>query len=786
MDLAKFYSQFREETTENVRILNDGLLVLERANDLTDPDTRAYLDASFRAVHTIKGSARLLGFAHIGLLAHKMEDILGAVRAGKLQLNRELTDQLLRSGDILLALVIDSVEGRENSTSVEDYITALERSSNGQPAPPPTNSQEPAAVTPEEQPPASPALPVEPVSDATPPQVQPERTPSPDIPSAPAPAHASSTEEPPERTVPRSRSSSRQTVRVRTDRLDKLLNLTGELVIGQQTLGLHAQFLRDLLMLNQEQERALIMLDTALQERGLPAERRNSLEQPLNSLLNTCNQIRQTLRSQIEQFNQYTNQHHALVDDLEQEVITTRLLPVSTVFGNLPRAVRELANATGKEIELELRGETTELDRKLLEALSDPLLHLVRNAVDHGIESPDERIVAGKTRQGHIRITAEATGGEVRIIISDDGRGIDPQRIRDIAVRKGFIHADNAALLSDQEALELIFLPGFTTAPIITDLSGRGVGMDVVRSNISEMSGQILLESQLGIGTNITLLLPLTLVTTRILLVNIGTQMFALPAAGCQGIIWVHQEHIRTVEGRAMVLHNGFTVPVLRMADLLDIEAHPAFHLSDRMPAVLLGNTRRMLSLLVDRVHDEREAVVKPIGPLLEYQRRFTGAVQLGDGQLILLINPMTLAQTARGVNLVRSVAPTTEVRRQHRLLVTDDSFTTRELIRSILSSAGYYVAAAIDGVDALDKLRAESYDLVVTDVEMPRMNGFDLTANIRQELGFHDLPVIIITSLASDEHKRRGLEVGAQAYIVKSQFNQDNLLEAIQQLLGS
>jgi two-component system chemotaxis sensor kinase CheA len=318
----------------------------------------------------------------------------------------------------------------------------------------------------------------------------------------------------------------------------------------------------------------------------------------------------------------------------------------------------------------------------------------------------------------------------------------------------------------------------------LTDLSGRGVGMDVVRTNIGELSGQVVLESQPGQGTTVAMLLPLTLVTTRIVLVRIGNQTFALPASGCRGIAWVREHEPQTIEGRAMITHEGHTVPLLRLADLIDVEAEPAFRNNARMPALLVGSERRILSLLVDQVLDERESVVKPLGPLFESQRRYSGAIQLGDGHLVLLLNPMVLAQEARGIALTRTDGAATRARAASRLLIADDSFTTRELVRSILSSAGYDVTAAVDGMDALDKLRAQPYDLVVSDVEMPRMNGFELTASIRQELGLHDLPVIIVTSLSSDEHKRRGMEAGAQAYIVKSQFNQDNLLEAIQQLL--
>ncbi len=770
MDLSKFYSQFREETGENVRVVSDGLLALEGMADQTTAEARTHLDAMFRAVHTVKGSSRLLGFADIGRLAHTMEDLFGAVRERRATLDRGMTDVLLRCSDALLEMTSSAVEGQQSTVDVEELVGKLKGVVTAAPATVADDGTQPSPTTAPAPQPAAVSAPATPAGQS-------ESGP----PSAEAPAARQDATSP----LPRTRSVARQTVRVRTDRLDRLINLTGELVIGHQTLTLHNQALRELILLNQQQERTLLTLEQDVRQQRLPHDHEDILQQEINTLLNICDQMGQTLRTQMERFVVFVNQHHALVDDLEQEVISTRLLPISTVFGALPRAVRELANTTGKEVLLDLRGENTELDRKLLEALNDPLLHLVRNAMDHGIEPPDEREALGKPRQGVIRVQAEASGGEVRVVISDDGRGIDAQHMRDVAVKKSLISADNAALLSNQEALELIFLPGFTTAPILTDLSGRGVGMDVVRSNLDELNGQVVIESQPGQGTRITLLLPLTLVTTRVLLFQVGGQMFALPASGCHGIVWIEQEHIHTLDGRAMINHQEQTVPILRLADLLEIDAPQAFALERRMPAILLGNARRLLALLVDKLVDEREAVVKPIGILLDMGRRYTGAIQLGDGQLVLMLNPMTLAQTARGVGLVRAMTDTESGRPAAHLLVVDDSFTTRELVRSILQSAGYRVTAATDGADALDKLRVQLYDLVVSDVEMPRMNGFELTANIRREPGLEEVPVIIVTSLASDEHKQRGMEAGAQAYIVKSQFNQDNLLDAIQQLLG-
>lgn len=864
MDLTRFYHQFREETTENLRILSDGLLALEAASGVEAAGARQRIDAIFRAVHTIKGSARLLGFGAIGRLAHTMENILGAIRDGSHHLDRTLIDHMLKAGDALLEMTVAAVEGRASTVDVDAIIDQLTQCLEGKtsPSPSPVASPSPPPVAPQAPPPDEAGahgreelLPEAEGIAETDREARREarrarlrelrarsltgRPPPPDgehheavVPSATAsppsvPSHSalesvakagpdathvlSSAEQSQEPTgetpapkderapntpplYPQSSVTSRlsnisrqQTVRVRVDRLDNLMNLTGELMVGKQVLIEHTRFLTTLHTLIQQQHHELTSLhmllrtmDTTYGARHIPA-----IEQHLNRLLDINEQARQSMRGQVEQFGRHVDQQRMLIDDLEQEVMAARMLPVSHLFSSLPRAVRELTHATGKEVELIIHGETTELDRKLLEALNDPLLHLVRNAIDHGIEPPSERRAIGKSPRGRVEVTAEASGGEVFITIRDDGRGMEPDTIRSIAVKKGLISRENAALLSDQEALELVFLPGFSSAAMITDISGRGVGMDVVRTNITELGGQVVLESHPGEGSCITLILPMTIATTRVLLVQIGDDTFALPASGCHGIVWAYQEHIHTIEGRAMLVHEGQPVPLFHLGDLIGI-GNTHSQMRRREPAVLIGMPQRLLSVLVDKLVDEREAVVKPLGLLFEKQRRYNGAIQLGDGQLVLLLNPVWLAQAARGIAPLAPAAAKPAVQRRPHLMVVEDSFTTRELIRSILQSAGYEVSTAVDGLDALDKLRRQSYDLVVTDVEMPRVDGFELTSRIRDELGLLDLPVVIITSLASEEYRRRGLEAGAQAYIVKSQFNQDNLLRVIQQLLGN
>ncbi|GAB4432732.1 MAG: hybrid sensor histidine kinase/response regulator [Chloroflexi bacterium OHK40] len=736
MDLSTFYSQFREETVENVRVLSEGLLALERSTDAAE--RRATIDRVFRAVHTIKGSARMLGFDAVGRLAHALEGILGELRQERRTLDQPLADALLHGGDVLLAVAAAAVEGRPPDQDVDAIIAGL-----------------PGSVVATDG--GAPARPAE----------GPPPTPREGASTRPAGGGA----------------PARQTVRVRVDRLDRMLNLAGELVVGQQVLDTHVDELLALHELVERQSQALAALEAELGRLRFSLSQRSALDSRLAALREATGAAGQFAQRQSERFARHVNQYGLLVRDLEQEVLAARLLPIATIFSGLPRALRDLAQATGKQVQLELRGETVELDRKVLELLNDPLLHLVRNAVDHGIESPAERVAAGKPARGLVEVSAEVVGGEVRLVISDDGRGMHPQQLRDQAVRLGLISAEAASRLSEGAALELIFRPGFSTAPAVTDVSGRGVGLDVVRSNLDELGGHVRVESQPGRGSRIVLTLPLTLVTTRVLLVRAAHSTFALPVSGCQGLTWVYHAHLRTIEGQPTIAHDGRTLSALSLATLIGLDDPGARTTEGRSPAVLVGGPQQPVAVLVDALLDEREVVVKPLGPLFARQRRFSGAVQLGDGSLVLLLNPAALSGAASAQRPLPTFAPARPVRRA-RLLVADDSFTTRELVRSILESAGYEVAVAIDGLSALEQLRAQRFDLLVSDVEMPRLDGYGLVAQLRADDQLHALPAILITSLASEEHRRRGLEAGAQAYIVKSQFDQNSLLDVVRQLL--
>jgi two-component system chemotaxis sensor kinase CheA len=777
MDLSAFYAQFREETIDNVRVIAEGLLALE-----SNPSDRATIDSVFRAAHTVKGSARLLGFGTVAGVAHAMESLLAALRAGTLTLSPTLNDLLLKANDTLQILATAASEQRNANLDTKELIAQLERAAQDEPDPPPDpptpeqDAAEAISAEPAPTPEPAPLVTAEPVVEAP----QPVETPSPaavaTIAVAP-PANPTTAV-----TTASSARAQRATVRVRVDRLDRLLAVAGELMVGQQEDSLHLHSLQTLTALISQQQRTLQTLESELRHVRLSPSQRQSVTHRLNELQTRENELGQIVRTQHDSYTRRAAAHALLVDELEAEVFAARLVPVATIFATLPRAVRELGRSLNKQVELELQGEETEADRKVLDALSDPLLHMVRNALDHGLEPVEERARAGKPPTGRVTIAATAEHGQIRIAVSDDGRGMDPAALRAAAIRKGLLDEQSAAMLNDAEALDLIFMPGFSMSPIITDVSGRGVGMDVVRSRMVELGGQVVVESVPGRGSTIALILPVSLMTSQVLLVEAGNQLWALPSRSCRNLLRLDREEIHRVEGQPLLKIDGKMVPLVTLADLLDLP--PTTSALARDHAILLGASRP-IAMLVDRLVDEREVVVKPLGPLFPEHPLVSGIAPLPDGSLAVVLSAQGLLSRTRRART--AMLANKQATRKPRLLITDDSFTTRELLRSILQSAGYDVTTAFDGQDALDKLRADNrFELVVSDVEMPRLDGFGLTSNIRSDTTLTHIPVILVTSLHSDEHKRQGIVAGAQAYIVKSQFNQSNLLAAVRDLLGA
>jgi two-component system chemotaxis sensor kinase CheA len=475
------------------------------------------------------------------------------------------------------------------------------------------------------------------------------------------------------------------------------------------------------------------------------------------------------------------------VDDLADELRRIRLTPAAGILDLFPRMVHDLARERGKDIEWIASGADLEVDRRVLEAVKEPLIHLVRNAIDHGVEAPDARARAGKATGG--RVVAGVTpleGGRIEIRVEDDGAGIDLVRVRAAAVRAHLLTSEEAGALPDDRALELVYRSGLSTSPVITDLSGHGLGLAIVREQVERLGGRIRIDTRVGFGTTVRMILPATLATFRGLLIEAGAASFLLPMDSVERAIRVAPDEVRHVQGHATVRWNGHSLSVARLHDLLGLVDQPEAPTPERrMLCVVVRAAEERAGLIVDEILGDREVLVKEFGPPLVRVRNVAGAGLLGTGRVALILRPGDLVKSIRHAPHPSALNERTrESRHQAVVLVVDDSITTRTMETSLLEASGYQVRVAVDGIEAWTLLKSEAIDLVVSDVDMPRMDGFELTARIRADQALADLPVVLVTALESREDKERGIEVGANAYVIKSSFDQSNLLDIIGRLL--
>jgi chemotaxis protein histidine kinase CheA len=566
--------------------------------------------------------------------------------------------------------------------------------------------------------------------------------------------------------VPRRETPERDTVRTSVARLDQMVNLLGELLISRRVLEER----------NRQLGAGLVRLEGFL--RRLKKVENYAL---LRGILDDLGRVAMALEADTQGLSY-------LAEELHGEAMELRMLPLGTITEDLGRMVRTLARELGKELQLVISGEEVELDRMMLEAARPMLLHMLRNSVDHGLETPAERQAAGKPGTGRISLAASTEGGFVHLHLSDDGRGIDPRRVRQVAAERGLLGAEEAAGLSDEEAVYLILRPGFSTREIITDLSGRGVGMDVVKSQIDRVKGNLVIHSVPGQGTEMFLKLPLTMAVVTGLVVECEEEIYAVPLHYVSEIIRLSERDVLTEGGQEVIRVRGRILPLLALPELLGVPRQNRIQMPGRVTALVLNYREQQLACLVTRTLNVQELVVKSMGQQLKSVHFCTGATILGDGQPALILSVPDLfgaGLAVRGSRLRQEFAAQRAAQAKGRVLVVDDSITTRTMEKNILETHGYQVTVAVSGEDALERLAEQQFDLMVSDVEMPGINGFELTARVRTVEATQDLPVIIVTSLATDADRRKGIEVGAQAYIVKGAFDQGTLLDTVESLIG-
>jgi two-component system chemotaxis sensor kinase CheA len=478
---------------------------------------------------------------------------------------------------------------------------------------------------------------------------------------------------------------------------------------------------------------------------------------------------------------------HATVDDVLDELRRLRMLPASSILDPFPRMVRDLAREQEKDVEWSARGADLLVDRKVLEAVKDPLIHLVRNAIDHGLEPPNVRVAQGKSRAGRVTLSiASYEGNRIEVVVEDDGRGIDLAEVRAAAVRARILSPNAAESVSDEEALAFVYRSGLSTSRIITDVSGHGLGLAIVKERVESLGGVLALDTRKGGGTAVRMTLPATVATFRGLLVSAAGQSFFLPTEAVEQVIRVPESGQQTIDGREVVTWRGQPLFAASLGALLGLAVvEPAGRNGRYRLCVVISAGDQRTGLFVDEITTEQEVPVKELLPPLVRVRNVMGAGLLGTGDVVLILRPTDLVEAVlREVRSSTSTAVSPRKRSQPSVLVVDDSITTRTMERNLLEAAGYRVRVAVDGMDGWTLLKSEKFDLVVSDVDMPRMSGFDLTARIRADEKLMELPVVLVTALESRDDKERGIEVGANAYVVKSSFDQSNLLEIIQRLL--
>jgi len=769
---------FRIEADEHIQAISLGLIELEKTPD--SAKRAEVIETIFREAHSLKGAARSVSLKDIESICQPLEGAFAALKRGEINLSPALFDLFHQAVNNLTQLVssTDAEQTIPNRPHIGELVKKL------------------ASVSHEAIPPQAGPLRSEehkPAEDAFPIEVAPIQE---DVQVASRPTG----EKNPILT---------ETVRMSMKKLDPLLLQAEEMIMAKMAAGQRVAEL-------QEIGNALVSWKT---ESAKLKERQSTEGARQWSESSEWNEARlNALQSHVATVTHAFEQDHRalrkMVDDHLDAVKQVLMLPVASLVEAFPKLVRDLAHDQAKDVELVIRGAHIEIDKRILEELKDPLIHLMRNCVDHGIKKPEERVSRNKPPRGTITLSFAAKNGrQVEVLVSDDGVGIDVNQVKAAAIKVGIISGEAAEKLDPQEALSLIFQSGVSTSRIITDISGRGLGLAIVREKVEKLGGAVSVDSQVkngnptfsegGVpislktdaGTTFRLLVPLTLATFRGVLVKVDEHVFVLPTMNVERAVRVSKDDIKTVENRETIQLDGQILSMVRLGDTLGlphrINGSSAVKGADNtattnyIPMLVVTSGKKRIAFQVDEVLDELQVLVKGLGKQLVRVRNIAGATVLGTGRVAPVLNVPDLMKSAvRSVAVVRAAAVVEkEPSRTGRILVAEDSITARILIKNILETAGYQVATAVDGTDAFTQLRSGEFDLVVSDVDMPRMSGFELVTKIRDDKRLGELPVVLVTALESREDRERGIEVGANAYIIKSSFDQSNLLEAIRRL---
>jgi two-component system chemotaxis sensor kinase CheA len=779
--LKELLSMFKIEAEEHLKGISSSLLELEK---IRNPDEQIFvIETMFREAHSLKGAARAVNLNQVETLCQILESVFSAVKRRVLILLPEHFDLLHEAVDRVGRLI--EFPDKTDIADVMQKLTRLEESKTE--TEPRAAQKKPSDVKPKSETPPDKFEAEEFKSSKTPPENRQD--------SAPPPVE-SNTHAP---VAEKEKSLVSDTIRITTSKLDSLL-LQAEEFLAAKLYAI--QYARDQRVLagsvdlwrkeweKRESELKTFRRDIEKLEKDSDgkAETLFGILDFLNFNFSQVKAAESRIQTLLKAADANARTLGGMVDNLLQDMKQVLTLPFSTLLKILPKVVRDLSRDQNKDVELIVKGSTIEIDRRILEEMKDPFIHILRNCIDHGIEKPEDRIKMKKSPGGYVSIMiSQSSGNKVDILVSDDGRGVDPEKVKAAAVRHGVITEEEAKRISDSEAGMLIFQSDISTSPIITDISGRGLGLSIVREKVEKLGGTITFDSQIGKGTTFRIQLPVTLATFRGILVELNEQLFVIPTSNIERVFRVNVNDIKTVENRETITVDGKIVSLVHLSDVLDMPRRvKRGEESNTLQAMILTAGDKRIVFLVNQIMNEQEVLVKSLGNQLVRVRNVAGATILGSNKVVPILNVTDLMKSAvRASQLPAKIIITegTEVGKKS-ILVAEDSITSRTLLKNILESAGFQVKTAVDGVDALTTLRSETFDLVVSDIEMPRMNGFDLVSKIRSEKKTAELPVILVTALESREDRERGIDVGANAYIVKRSFDQSNLLEVIGKLI--
>lgn len=742
IDDPELRSIFKIEFEENIQTLNNELLKLE--SDVFNTDALTKL---MRTAHSMKGGARMIGLPDVVTLAHFFEDMLGAVKKEGVELKRHDFDRMYKAIDIIKSLVNEAVTGEAPNFVAASVIDQIINGS-GEPK---TNDEPDSVIRQSEI-----AADSQPVTQ----ELQGDIIPAFSI----------------------------DTIRVASTKLDTLMDLSGELTVSKIQLALRLGKINDLSLLLEDSTRELNSIETAL----LPQRSENpglfsEVGLIINRLKNRFDSASVEIGNLSDGISEDNSRLNFVAYEFEEVIKNLRMLKLSNIFNLYPRMVRDISNELGKEVNFIIEGGDITADKKILEEMRDPLMHMIRNSIDHGIELPDEREQQGKPRAGTIKLSANHFAGHITITLEDDGKGLNEKSIIETALRKKLIDEEASKNLTHKQIHKLIFTPGFSTSKIITDVSGRGVGMEVVQANIDKLKGKINIESETKKSTRFIIELPLTLATLRVMTASVGNHIFAIPVDFIVSVIIVDVAEIFSMEARDTIVFRDEPITIVNLKTVLELE-----DISDStrknvttFQCIILSSMGEKAGFIVDSLIDEQEVLVKPLGFMLKRVKNVSGSTILVSGDVCMILNPNDLLKTVKSLSASEILETSTpESLRKKRILLVEDSITTRTQEKRILESAGYDVVVAVDGLDGYQKLLINEIDAVVSDVEMPNLDGLSLTEKIRAEKKYLSLPVVLVTSLSSEEQKKRGLESGANAYLTKSGFDQKILIETLDRLL--